>query len=64
MARGSYDQRVHAAAQHPTARGGRRYRAQPVAPLAAPQQRHAHENTEKSGALHLVRQETAGNSST
>lgn len=60
----SYDQRLHAAAQHPPAGGGGRHGAEPVSPLPAPQQRHAHENPEASGSLHLVCQETAGNSPT
>lgn len=64
MASGSHDQRLHAAAQHPPARGGGYHRAEPVSPLAAPQQGHAHENPEASRPLHLVCQETAGNSPT
>lgn len=64
MARCPHDQRLHAAAQHPPTGGGGHHGAEPVSPLAAPQQRHAHENAEASGPLHLVCQETAGNSST
>lgn len=49
--------KLHAAAQSPSARGGRINRTQPVPPLAAPQQRHAHEEPEESGSVQLVCQE-------
>lgn len=37
VARGSHRERLHAAAQHPSARGGGRDGPQPVAPVPAPQ---------------------------
>ncbi|KAK7883093.1 hypothetical protein WMY93_029267 [Mugilogobius chulae] len=64
MASCPHDQRLHAATQHSPERGGGHYGSEPVSPLTAPQQRHAHENPKACGPLHLVCQETAGNSQT
>lgn len=57
LARRKNGEKLHAAAQPPSERGGGVHRTQPVTPLTAPQQRHAHEEPEESVSVHLVRQE-------
>lgn len=57
VACGQDGEELHAAAQPAAAGGGGVHWPQPVAPLPAPQQGHAHEEPEEGGAVHLVRQE-------
>lgn len=54
MASSQVNQNVHAAAQHPTARGGGIHRTESESPITASQQGYTNENQQKSGPLYLV----------